>query len=438
MDNGIFAKFKSLAIARKKIENWLNIFQNKENMYGGCIVIGGLGIGKTHMVRNILREMDVREIYLTPSLMPAKNKVSRFIHDHIQSFNLEDLFLGIKRRKVLVIDEIENMTFKQKVCLLKFLSWIYPSKKRGRRCSSIENDIPIIFVGRHTHIKALQTVLKHCLQINVESPTLNEQFKMVKQYCLYHNIVSHKVSIEELIHFCHNDVRHLYLMCEEFRNWNCPRLSPTSLRQFLHQYGRVDPQVGVLWSTLDIINGSVQFNDAYRIYQQDKYLLPLMIHENYPLVVNRPEKNIVLNSVCKILNLLLTFDQYDTHMYRHQFWSLQELCGILVCGGISGVLQTEFNSALQDSQNIDSMRFTRHLNRTSMVTVRSKKIKEVVDQTQIYSLDTMYYLKHVMFPSGKAKHINPFWKNVFQLSDKQCSTLFKIDIIPSAKNKKSK
>lgn len=421
-------QYKNMADASKKIEYWLNTFTSPINTRGGCIVIGSIGIGKTSMVKSLVMHK-YQVLYLTPSTMPIKKNVNDFFHDHILSLNLEDTFCGIKRKRLIIIDEIENLSFRQKSCLLKVLAWIYPSKKKNRLPYSIENNIPIIFIGRHTHIKALQTVLKHCLQIKINPPSLLEQFTMVKRFFKENQIVSHSAGINVLLDFCHNDIRHLMLMCNEFLHFDKKVFSRTGAIHFLRQYGKVNMQNGVIWSALDILSGNIALNEAYNIYQQDKYLLPLMIHENYPLLFHN-EGNITA-LIDKITNIIMTFDHYDTYMYKYQYWSLQELCGLIICGGVS-ILISEFCKRKTEF-SIQDISFTKHLNRTSLITVRTKKLKKLILATKIYDLDGLYYLKKLVFRTNDIKKYDKYWSSKYGLDKELLEILFKIDIIPSSK-----
>lgn len=426
MEDDPFCSYDYSKTIAKQIQTWLDNFQSCDNNFGACILIGNIGIGKTSLIKSLMKNEVYDPLFLTPALMPAKTHMKSFVHDNMLSLQMEHVLQGIKKQRIIIIDDVDNLSYKQKSCLLYFLSWIYPSKRKNRRCLAIENNVPFIFVGRHTHVKALQTVLKHCLQLTLQPPPVKEQFAMVKQFCRAYNVVTFKTAINALIGFCNNDLRCLKLMCKEVVQISQKRITESVMQRFLHHYGKVSPQVGVSWSTLDVINGDVCFEHAYSIYQQDKYLLPLMIHENYPLLY-RYDTYQDNDSIRSLVDMLITFDQYDTHMYRHQFWSLQELCGILVCGGVSSIIRAARDHASDHTNtcfDVSDIRFTRHLNRTSLITVRKRKLSNLMEKTEIYDIDGLYYLRNMLFAHKK---IDKTIQKRFNLTDQECSHLLKID-----------
>ena len=114
-----YYKHKSWSDKSRIIKKWLNNFTKKSNNIGACIIVGGIGVGKTSLVMNILNKKDYDVILLTPNTMPTKKDVETFFHDNIMTNNLQDLFLEKKRNKAIVIDEIENISFK--FCPFNFL-----------------------------------------------------------------------------------------------------------------------------------------------------------------------------------------------------------------------------------------------------------------------------------------------------------------------------
>lgn len=424
METNAFYSYQNLNDASRKIRAWLSNFKSPSNKHGACIFIGNIGLGKTSLIRSLTSLDKYDPLFLTPGLMPAKTHLKSFVHDNILSLQMENALQGVRKRRVIIVDEIDTLSYKQKTCLLYFLSWIYPSKRKNRRCLAIENDIPFIFIGRHTHIKAMQTVLKHCLQLTLAPPSVDEQFAMVKTYCRTNQVVVVNKAIHMLLDFCNSDLRSLKLMSKELIQSYSKRVTVTAMRHFLQQYGKVSLNVGVSWSTLYVINGDIDFEHAYPIYQQDKYLLPLMIHENYPLLYrdNVYDKN---ETIWSLINILTMFDQYDTHMYRHQFWSLQELCGLLICGGASSVIHDAQDEHVTPFEIAD-IRFTRHLNRTSLITVRKRKLYNLMEKTEIYDINGLFYLKQLLY-SGKK--INPEIQRRFGLTDKECDHILKLDIL---------
>ena len=71
-----------------------------------------------------------------------------------------------------------------------------------------------------------------------------------------------------------------------------------------------------------------KYNDyktIYKLYESEKVLLPLMIHENYK---KRFQKNLYDNRYYKLLKISdsISGDNIETSIYTDQNWYLQNIC----------------------------------------------------------------------------------------------------------------
>ena len=92
--------------------------------------------------------------------------------------------------------------------------------------------------------------------------------------------------------------------------------------------------IGLFDSTLRIINKYNDYDDMYKLYESEKVLLPLMIHENYQKkVLNNKKTNWEdsLFQMVKISDSISRGDNIETSIYTDQNWYLQNIHGFYTC-----------------------------------------------------------------------------------------------------------
>ena len=398
------------------IRNWLKDFKTDNNC-GGCFLTGATGSGKTTLVKEIADEMEYDLIRIVPSTMPAKKDIKSFIHNTLMSRDVVSCFTRKPTKKILMVDDIENIGPTQKLCLVEFLQWIYPSKKKHKKIIAIETGIPFIFVGRHTHIKAIQTALKHCIEVKLVSPTREEQLGFIVDILQKENLSLEDEFLIKLVDHCQDDIRQLRMMTNELiKNRMADNWSDESTSNFLNGYVQIHKENGLLEGTQEILNGNISFEESVILFDTDRYKIPLMIHQNYiQLDKNDPKK---IKAMQKIIEILCVFDHIDSYMYKQQYWNLQYLCGTLICGGVSATVK----NLIKDRSLIDKPIFTRHMNRVSLATVKRKNILTLQQNINIDSSTELYYIKNLLYPSPKSKPIQK-WIDHYNLSDQACSIL---------------
>lgn len=403
-----------------KIKDWLINFNDQKVNRGGCFLTGATGLGKTTLVLNAAKELDYEVMRIVPSTMPSKKDIKTFVHNTLLSRDVVACFTKKPRRKILMVDDIENIGPTQKICLVEFLQWIYPSKKKHKKIQAVESGIPFVFVGRHTHIKAVQTALKHCLEIQLQAPSLKEQVDFVKKSLQKEQIKFKTSALERLVVHCQNDIRQLRMMITEITKsrHNTNTWTDKYMEIFLNGYVQIHKENGLLQGTREILNGEVDFKDSVILFDTDRYKIPLMIHENY-IKMKLGQNELI--GVQKINEIMCVFDQIDSYMYKQQYWNLQYLCGALICGGVSATVKHYVD---QDKPCADPI-FTRHMNRVSLATVKRKNILTLQQKIKIETSTELFYIKNLLFPMGEKPPVQK-WIDFYGLSSSDCDVLFNL------------
>ena len=118
------------------------------------------------------------------------------------------------------------------------------------------------------------------------------------------------------------------------------------------------------------------------LYEIEKVLLPLMIHENYLKKIfegsSKKDKQynlFILDNLVKILDSLSYGDNIETSIYTDQNWYLQNIHGFYTCLYTSYIInKTNPNNKINNSD----IKFSSDLNKTSLKNINRKNINNLL------------------------------------------------------------
>ena len=115
--------------------------------------------------------------------------------------------------------------------------------------------------------------------------------------------------------------------------------------------------------------------DCLRIYNKEKVLMPLMIHQNYikVLVNNSFKGNKKFDLVCELAESIAFGDLVENYIYSDQNWDMQDIHGILTCAIPSHKLSSE-KMKVQLHHVKSMLEFPYDLNRTSIRQINKRNI----------------------------------------------------------------
>jgi hypothetical protein len=131
--------------------------------------------------------------------------------------------------------------------------------------------------------------------------------------------------------------------------------------------------IGLFQSTEKLLNNYLDYETIIKLYENEKVLLPLMIHENYLRKV-LTKTNISFNNICKniikISNSISIADNIETSIYTDQNWYLQNIHGFYTCINTSYLINKNSNYNIP----INYIKFSSDLNKTSLKNINRKNI----------------------------------------------------------------
>ena len=351
----------------KNIKEWItNLSDNKSQ---GIVISGNQGLGKTLTIKLLLNELNFIPRIINPNeikdhrILDDFNDYYNFVNSVYSKINFNDN----KTNKIaLIFDETENITLTSEK---KYIMDIFKNNNKIK-------SFPLIFISNNQHSKLLNDLKKSCKEIIFNNPTNEELKQLIRNISISEKIIWENESlIDKLILFAQNDIRRLINLFQELSyHLTNGRITNLKIDEFIEKSREKNIDVGLFDSTERILNNYLDYDTIIKLYESEKVLLPLMIHENYlKKILNKSKdswQNIIYNIV-KVSDSLSRGDNIETSIYTDQNWYLQNIHGFYTC------LNTSFwiNKNKSNYKIIkEDIKFSSDLNKTSLKNINRKNI----------------------------------------------------------------
>jgi len=405
-----------------EISTWLNTLKNHKSQ--ALIISGHHGVGKTVLINLILKKFNYKPIIITQNDI----KQYRSLNTFKDLYNINNSI----NSKI----KINNCIFSNKIAIIfdgagsisltsekKFIMEIFKENNKLKA-------FPLIFISNHQHNKMLINIKKYSLCIYINPPKDNELIDFIKYICSKEKMKISTKALIELIKFSQYDIRRLINLLQElsyyFKN---KKIKLTNLKDFLKSSREKNKDISLFDATLKIINSLLNYDDIIKLYETQKVLLPLLIHENYPKKVLNT-KNIIniednLYNLVKISDSISRGDNIETSIYTDQNWYLQNIHGFYTC------INTNFWINTASNIKLNKIIFSQDLNKTSLKNINRKNINnliKIIGKKSIQEILILNKLSNCLKKNKKYKiiidKIKYYKKNV---TIKDIELTFKID-----------
>jgi len=246
--------------------------------------------------------------------------------------NSNDNFFFKSKPKILIIKEVEVISFKKIKTILKIL---------GLKKNKIKVDINVILIGSGKCIK------------------------QKKDYFFFKIIEYNNKNYENL-----KKIEYM-----KKNNFNQETYKHNNFNMELY-----DNVKNIFFNNLNIEN----FNNIYNNY---KILLPLLIHENYKIFLKKNIKNKknLKNCIIKISENILFSEQIDEYIFNKHKWNLQKLCSIISCQYISHIIN---DYKLKTKRTDIKIEYTKILTKNSRKSSNTKNYIDIFNKVKpIHNFD---------------------------------------------------
>jgi len=405
-----------------KIKNWL---LNINNLKSRAIIISGVhGIGKSLTVKLLLNELN----YLSRIIYPNEIKDHRILDDFNDYYNhTNSIYSKInfsdnkKKNLVLIFEETENITLTSEK---KYIMDIFKENNKLKA-------FPLIFISNNQHSKLLNDLKKNCEEIKFEYPSLDELYGLIYKICDNENIkIKNESVLNELIIFSQFDIRRLINLLQEL-SFHYKYIDENNIHIFIEKSREKNIDTGLFDATNRILNNYLDYNNIIKLYEFEKVLLPLMIHENYIrkiLYKSTDEWSKSLYNLVKISDSISRGDNIETSIYTDQNWYLQNIHGFYTCLNTSyWINKSNTDYKIKNNQ----IKFSSDLNKTSLKNINRKNITnllKIFPNRTIYDILILNKISNYLISSNNEKElINILEHYIKDVTVKEIELCLKID-----------
>ena len=317
---------------------------------GNLVITGAHGTGKTTIIKLILEylKFDIIDINILNNNITFDNILLKKL-----SIINEQQKLNNGKMMVIIIDEFESIiTANEKSSIIQMI-----------RDNNFFRWLPIIIIGNNQHNKQLNDIKKYADEIKIFSPFPNELLKWVYVICKNEEINLEYNAIPKFIEYCQNDIRRILIQLDELliNYGHNKKITIFQLENFDNTMKMKDQEFDLYKCTEKILTEYQNIESCINIYDMEKILIPLMIHENY-------YKYVVKNRYSIIDNLSKS-DIIENYIKNEQNWDLINVHGLVSCAFPSYLIN---KYGIQ--QQHQKLNFAADLHRTSIKMMNKKNI----------------------------------------------------------------
>jgi len=348
--------------------NWLNNINISKKLT--VIISGYQGIGKTLIIKLVLEENGYNVRIINPNEIKDHRLYDDFndYHNFSNSIYSKISFNKNNFNKIaLIFDETENITLTNEK---KYILDIYKENNKSK-------NFPLIFISNNRHSKLLYDLKKGCTEIIFTRPSYDELKPLIID--IYNKegikLENYDSLINKIIQFSQFDIRRLINLLQElsFHLKDNNILYETDINSFIEKSREKNIDIGLFESTEKVLNNYLDYETLIKLYENEKVLLPLMIHENYFKKILKQTSlpfDEIMNIMIKVSDSISKGDNVETSIYTDQNWYLQNIHGFYTC------INTSFWINKNNSHDLlyDDIKFSSDLNKTSLKNINKKNI----------------------------------------------------------------
>jgi replication factor C subunit 1 len=237
------------------LQNWLDDWKlNKKQKTNKCALISGQnGIGKTLCVELFIKKNNLNPIFISPDEKADKEYFQEKIIPIIQ---IEKSITS--KRNVVIVHDIDCYDD------YGFITNIVHCMK--------ESKIPIIATCINRYDQSLKPIISYCLDVKFLKPNSIEVMKFIVPIIKTERLSIPEYSIKNMIEDSNCDIRNILVNLQMGTSLATDCIKDKNITE-----------TSIFDLTKSFMSQNIDIKEKYTLFWLNHDLLPLMIHENYPL-----------------------------------------------------------------------------------------------------------------------------------------------------------
>jgi replication factor C subunit 1 len=411
---------------KKKLNNISEIEIEFSKRKGNLLITGPHGCGKSSIINIVLKELGYEvinlnmldpkikiDVDLIAKLSLKNNVLSNYDYDCDSDREFDEdyydkQFEFVDRKIVLLIDELESViTLNDKVGVFNII-----------KDNNFNRWMPIVIITNNQHNKQLNETKKYSNEVKVYPPYQTEINKWLSNICRIEKIHLEWEQINKFIEYCQMDMRKMLIQLDEIKiNYGNKKINNSVFDDFMNIMKKKDLDFDLYIATNKILTDYKDISRCLKLYETEKVLIPLMIHENYHKFI-KPEQ------FTKVLDNLSTGDILENYIYGEQNWDLLEIHGLISCA-----IPSYYINKYSNGKKSGNLVFAADLNRTSVKKMNKKNInktnesinKNSKENIRNKSIDEFIYMSEIVNKinenkTSKNSESNSYINNIIKIN----------------------
>ena len=339
MDTINVNKILNRCAIKEKITEILDYFEkNKQNLLTkrGIYIYGNPGSGKSHFIKEILKELDYDMIVYDAGDIRNKSIIDTITKHNMSDQNILSMFYGKSKKIAIVMDEIDGMNSGDKGGINSLIKLIRPKKTKKQKLEDVTLN-PIICIGNYHIDKKIKELMKVCHTIELKNPKKTEIKTIVTKLMpsLEDNL------IENISVFVQGDLRKLKSIVNIYKS-KMGFLKNEIIKNIFHEKSFNEDTKKI---TKKLINNSYELGDHNLIMNEtDRTIVGLLWHENVIDVLGKVDKDEAIPIYCKMLDNICFSDYIDRITFQKQIWQFNEMSSLTKTFYNNNILHSSFET----------------------------------------------------------------------------------------------
>mgnify|MGYP001475398703 CR=1 FL=1 len=374
---------------RTKITEILEYFEaNKKNLLTkrGIYIYGNPGSGKSHFIKEILKELDYDMIMYDAGDIRNKSIIDTITKHNMSDQNILSMFYGKTKKIAIVMDEIDGMNSGDKGGINSLIKLIRPKKTKKQKLEDVTLN-PIICIGNYHIDKKIKELMKVCHTIELKNPKKNE----IKEIVIKLMPSLEDKLVENISIFVQGDLRKLKSIIDIYKS-KMGFLKNEIIKNIFHEKSFNEDTKKI---TRKLINNSYDLADHNLIMNEtDRTIVGLLWHENIIDVLSKVDKNESIPIYCKMLDNICFSDYIDRITFQKQIWQFNEMSSLTKTFYNNSILYNSFNNS-PPKLTTSETRFTKVLTKYSTEYNNCIFIQNLCQNLNMDKKDVFSYFLHL-------------------------------------------
>jgi len=312
----------------KKISGFLSNFEeNKQNLHisRGLYIHGEAGVGKTHLIKKVLKDMNYDMVYYDASDVRNKAIIDGLANNNMSDTNVMSMFHKKIKKIAIVMDDVDGMNNGDKSGINNLIKLIRPKKTKKQKKEAYTLN-PIICIG-NAHVDKKITELKNvCECLKVNKPSIEQVVSIINTRMLLQD-----VDTLSLANYVNGDLRKL----ENIMDLVEKKMITTDMLTAMFEYKSSNDDTKQI--TTKLLNNYYPLKDHNTIINEtDRTSVGLLFHENVIDMLNSSQDHV--DTYVRLLEKMCFADYVDRVTFQKQIWIFNEMTSLIKTFNTSKIL----------------------------------------------------------------------------------------------------